>query len=182
MNYKFDLGSSFLGLTDKKILKVLLPGKWSFALFLAVFILFFAWGTTSDKNSDPADASLSIESPGEIYYSIPFPWHPNQQNLAALLVGETIPIIGQFNLILGVLDKSLWLGTYYTTLKYSFIDYISILADYYCALISFEAGTLFSLHLFRRNVKKKKLWDIGSLVLYRSIIILIIVLIFRYGY
>lgn len=180
MDYKFNLGSSFRALPNKKILKIFLPGKWNFALFLVVFILFFAWGTILDKNSDPTDVSISIEHPGAISYSLPFPWHPTQQNLAVLLVGEVIPIIGQFNLFWNIADDSSWLGTYYTTLNYGFKDYLSVLADYYCILISLEAGLLFSLSLFRRKVKKKKLWDYGSLVLYRSIIILIIVLIFHY--
>ncbi|MGB9977674.1 hypothetical protein [Methanobacterium sp.] len=182
MNYKLNFGSHFRNLMDKNVLKVVLPGKWTFILFIVIFILFFAWGTTFNKNSDPVVASYNIEQPGAVSYLIPFPWHPTQQNLAVLLVGEVAPIIGQFNLFWNIVDDSLWLGTYYTTLNYGFKDYLSIFADYYCILISLEAGILFSFSLFGKKVRKKKLWDAGSLVLYRSIIILIIVLIFHYGY
>ena len=180
MNYKFNVGSSFQSLMDKKVLKVFLPGKWSFALFLVIFILFFTWGTTFDKNSDPTVAFCSIEYPGAVSYAIPFPWHPTQQNLAVFLVGEVAPIIGQFTLFWDVVKDSLWLGTYYTTLNHDYRNYLSIIAYFYCILISLEAGILFSLSLFRKKSKKDKLWDSGSLVLYRSIIVLVIVLIFHY--
>lgn len=180
MRNKFNFKPNSQQLINKKILRVFLPGKWSLALFLVVFIMFFAWGTTFDKNSNQMDISISIESPGAVSYSPVFPWHPNEQNFAVLLVGEIVPIIGQFNLLWNIAHKSSWLGTYYNTLNYNIKDYVSILANYYCILISFEVGILFSLSLFRRNAKKDELLDSGSLVLYRSIIMLIIVFIFNY--
>lgn len=180
MNYKFNFTHDFRDLMGNNILKAILPGKWTLGLFLVIFILFFTWGTTFDKNSDPAVVFCSIEDPGAVSYTLPFPWHPTQQDLAVLLVGEVAPIIGQFTLFWNILKGSLWLGTYYTTLNYGYKDYLSILADFYCSLISLEAGVLFSLSLFRKKVKKKKLWDSGSLVLYRSIIMVVMVLIFYY--
>jgi len=179
MRNKFNFHSNFPSLRNKNTLKVFLPGKWTLALFLVVFTVCFAWGTTFDKNSNPNSYSISIEEPGAVSYSTPFPWHPHVQSFAVAVVGEIVPIIGQFNLLWEIVDNSRWLGTYYTTLNYSFKDYLSILANYYCLLISLEAGILFSFSLFRRKVNKDKLWDSGSLVLYRSILILLIILIFH---
>ena len=180
MNYKFNVGSHFKDLMNKNVLKIILPSKWTFIVFMVIFILFFAWGTTFDKNFDPAVAFCSVEYPGAVSYVIPFPWHPTQQNLAVFLVGEIVPIIGQFNLFWDIVKDFLWLGTYYNTLNCSYRDYLSIIADFYCILISLEAGVLFSFFLFKKKSKMDKLWDSGSLVLYRSMIVLVIVLIFHY--
>jgi len=180
MRNKFNFQFNFQQLMNKNVLKVFLPGKWTLALFLIVFIICFAWGTTFDKNSNPVDGPLVI---GEyvLINSAPFPWYPDEENFANLLMGEAIPIIGQFNLFVwNFVYKSLWLGVHYNTLNFSFEDYASVLADYYCLLISIEAGILFSVSLFRRKVKKDQLWNYGNLILYRGIIMLIIVFIFYY--
>ncbi len=164
---------------NKDILKVFIPGKWTLALFLVVFLVFFAWGTTFDKNSGPKDGSVIIDSSWTtITYSALFPWYPNIQNLADLIMSEITPILGQFSLIANFAGKSLWLGVYYNTLNFSLKEYSLVLVDYYCILISFEAGALFLISLLIKNAKEEQLWDSACLILYRSIIIVIIVFIF----
>lgn len=179
MNYKLNVGSIFQSLMDKKVLKVFLPGKWSFTLFLVVFILFFAWGTTFDKNYDLKEGTITSGDIGfKIVYSNFIPWKPQLHDLRTLFMGEIIPLIGQYNLIQWFFTSSLWWGIHCTDLKYNFLDYISVLVKYYCILIAFDAGAIFSMAIFRNN--KEVILNSGSLVLYRSIIIMIIVLIFHY--
>ncbi len=156
---------------NKNTFKMILPGKWSLILFLMVFILFFAWGTTFNKDYKLEVSEINSQNVINIDVS---PENLGLYDFKYLITGIITPIIGPFYLIYRFSLDALWWGMHFNDLKYTFTDYVIVLIKYYCILLAFDIGLLFSISLVRRKTKEDMQY-LGSLILYRSLVILALV-------